>query len=125
MTQKKSSNRGCVGLLATSGFAFGALACAWSFYLGTARAGEPVSLATGLSFYAGWVCGMGFVLFGILFSVLSFFMQAAGNIVDNMGDGDGQAEWSDLVPGNLLGGGGGLAGLVGGTVISRFFNNRK
>ena len=123
MAGKKSSNRGCVGLLAMSGFSFGLLACAWSFYLGTIHAGDTVSATTGLSFYAGWICGMGMVMLGGVFSVLSFFTRALGGIVDNIGDGDGEVEFSDLIPG---GGslGGGLGGLISGTVISRFLNNR-
>lgn len=117
MAGKKSSDRGCVGLLAMSGFAFGLLGCAWSFYLGTTRAGDPVSTATGVSFYAGWICGMGLVMLGFVFSVLSFFTRALGNLLDNFGDGDGNAELADLIPG-----GGGLGGLIGGAVVSRFLN---
>jgi len=119
MTRKKSSNRGCVGLLAMSGFSFGALACAWSFYLGTVRAGEQVSAATGVSFYAGWLCGMGFVVLGVVFSILSAFMRAVGNTVDRIGDGDGNAEIADLLP-DL----GSLGGIASAGIIGRFFGNR-
>jgi hypothetical protein len=103
-----------------SGFSFGLLGCAWSFYLGTTRAGEAVSAATGLSFYAGWVCGMGLVMLGMVFTVLSFFTRALGGVLDNFGDGDGNAELSDLIPG-----GGGLSGLIGGAVVGRFLNNNR
>jgi hypothetical protein len=123
MTRKKSSNRGCVGLLALSGFSFGALACAWSFYLGTARAGEQVSAATGISFYAGWLCGMGLVTLGVLFSVLNTFMRAVGGTVDRFGDGDGVGELEDLLPGNL-GGLGGLGGIATAGLLGRFLGNK-
>ncbi|MEO0561184.1 MAG: hypothetical protein AAF125_03670 [Chloroflexota bacterium] len=113
-------------MLASSGFAFGALACAWAFYLGTTSGGEQVSVQTGLSYYAGWICGMGFTLLGVLFSALSVVTRTLGTALDNFGDGDGNAELSDLIPGGGGGGGnlGGLGAIVGGTVISRFLGNR-
>jgi hypothetical protein len=117
MARKRSSDRGCVGLLALSGFAFGALGCAYSFLLSQTRSGEEVTFAVGLTYYLGWVCGMGLAGVGVIFSILSAFMRSVGGVVDRFGDGDGEAGLDDLLPG-------GLGAVVGGGLLSRFLGRR-
>lgn len=115
MTKKnQKTGRGCGGLLALTLIAFGSLGCAWSFYIGQTQAGQQVDFGTGMLFYLGWICGMGFIMVGAILSLINSIIRRTGNLLGKAGDGLG---------GNLpLGGLGGIASLG---ALNEFIRNRK
>jgi len=102
MAKRKSKKRGgCAGLIPLTALAFGALACAWSFYLGKTQAGQEVSLSTGLTFYAGWICGMGLTLISFIAYIFLAVLRLATGAVDKVSDGVSGKDsgLSKLIPG--------------------------
>ncbi|MFZ4814677.1 MAG: hypothetical protein ACOYL5_09085 [Phototrophicaceae bacterium] len=109
MAKKRSSrrqqNRGCLGLLPIALLVLSLAGCAWGFYLGNTRAGQEVTFGTGVSFYAGWFCGVTGFLFALILAVANAFTRFIGQTVDAA---------SDQVKGIGKQGQGGAAGNMGG-----------
>lgn len=124
MTRRKNDgNRGCVSLLSNTAFVFGLLGIAWGFFLAQTRAGQQVDWSTGLSFYVGWICGIGLLFVGMILGTLSRLIRMLKGFTGG-GGGGGDNKLQGLA--GLLPIGGGLAGL---SMLERFLgggddNNR-
>lgn len=113
--KNQKQGRGCGGLLALSLLAFGSLACAWSFYLAQTQAGQEVDWLTGLSFYAGWICGIGFIMVSAVISFINSILRRTGNL---LGKATGGMKDGVKLPG-------GLGGIASIGVLNQFIRNRR
>lgn len=95
MSNKSREKRGCGVMLPSLVFVLGLLACAWAFFLGQTRGGETVSTTTGLTFWFGWLCGIGLTTLGIVLTIIQRILRVAGNAIDRTTDG---ARGGDLLP---------------------------
>lgn len=90
MGNKSKEKRGCGVMLPAFAISVGLLACAWAFFLGQTRGGETVSQTVGLSFWFGWLCGIGLTTVGVILFIIQRIIRVATGALDRAtGDGRG------------------------------------
>ncbi|MEM6527118.1 MAG: hypothetical protein AAF653_02425, partial [Chloroflexota bacterium] len=66
-------------------------------FLGGTRGGDAVSTTVGLSFWLGWLCGIGLTTLGLVLAIIQRILSIAGNTAERI-TGGGNGPLDDLLP---------------------------